>query len=156
MIIKFITNSADKTQLLENKLASALEKGDVLTLDGDLGAGKTTFVQGLGRGLGIKGNINSPTFNILKCYFNGKLPLYHIDAYRLEDHANTDIGLEEVIEGDGIAVIEWPKFIQEMIFEPLEVSIKIVSEKEREISFQSDYIKYQRVFDRLKEIKDEL
>ena len=54
MIIKFITNSADKTQLLANKLASALEKGDVLTLDGDLGAGKTTFVQGLGRGLGIK------------------------------------------------------------------------------------------------------
>ena len=53
-------------------------------------------------------------------------------------------------------MIEWPKFIQEMIFEPLEVSIKIVSEKEREISFQSDYIKYQRVFDRLKEIKDEL
>lgn len=156
MIIKFITNSADKTQLLANKLASALKKGDVLTLDGDLGAGKTTFVQGLGRGLGIKGNINSPTFNILKCYFNGKLPLYHIDSYRLEDHVNTDIGLEEVIEGDGIAVIEWPKFIQEMIFEPLEVSIKIVSEKEREISFQSDYIKYQRVFDRLKEIKDEL
>ena len=99
------SNSKEQTQKIGEMIAPLLTMGTVITLDGDLGAGKTTFTQGLGRGLSIKENINSPTFNILKCYFNGRLPLYHIDAYRLEDGVNNQIGLEEVIEGDGVAVV---------------------------------------------------
>ncbi len=85
MKVELITNSKEETISLGKELSNYLFKGDVLLLKGDLGAGKTTFVKGIGLGLGIKDEINSPTFNILKCYFNKPLPLYHIDAYRLED-----------------------------------------------------------------------
>ena len=119
MFIEIISDSKEKTLKIGNFVAKKLFPGSVITLTGDLGAGKTTFTKGVGEGLGIKDEINSPTFNILKCYFDGSLPLYHIDAYRLEDSPNTNIGLEEVIEGDGVCVIEWGKFIEELIFEPL-------------------------------------
>lgn len=118
MKVEIISKNKIMTQNIACEISKFLKPGMLLTLDGDLGAGKTTFTQGLGKGLGINDNINSPTFNILKCYFNGRIPLYHIDAYRLEDRINMDIGLEEVIQGDGVAVIEWSKFISDLIFEP--------------------------------------
>ena len=102
-----ISKSLNDTNKIGKLIASCLFKGAVISLDGDLGAGKTTFTKSLGEYLGVKEEISSPTFNILKCYFDGTLPLYHIDAYRLEDGINMDIGLEEVIEGDGVCVIEW-------------------------------------------------
>lgn len=95
-------------------LADFLEKGDVITLTGDLGAGKTTLTQGIAKGLGVEDRVISPTFNIMKCYFKATIPLFHIDAYRLED-TNKDIGLEEFIGADGVSVIEWPIHIQEFI-----------------------------------------
>ena len=148
------SNSKEKTQRIGELIAPLLSVGTIITLDGDLGAGKTTFTQGLGRGLMIKDNINSPTFNILKCYFSGRLPLYHIDAYRLEDGVNNQIGLEEVIEGDGIAVIEWSKFIKEMIFNPLEIIIERINDNQRRITFRSDNNMYADLFEKLEEIKD--
>ena len=148
------SNSKENTQRIGELFAPLLSVGTIITLDGDLGAGKTTFTQGLGRGLMIKDNINSPTFNILKCYFSGRLPLYHIDAYRLEDGVNNQIGLEEVIEGDGIAVIEWSKFIKEMIFNPLEIIIERINDNQRRITFRSDNNMYADLFEKLEEIKD--
>ena len=146
------SNSKEQTQKIGEMIAPLLTMGTVITLDGDLGAGKTTFTQGLGRGLSIKENINSPTFNILKCYFNGRLPLYHIDAYRLEDGVNNQIGLEEVIEGDGVAVVVWSKFIIDMIYNPLRIIIERMSDNQRRITFESENEMYAELFDRLEEI----
>ena len=146
------TSSKEQTQELGMLIAPLFEAGSVITLDGDLGAGKTTFTQGLGKGLKIDDNINSPTFNILKCYFDGILPLYHIDAYRLEDKVNTQIGLEEVIEGDGVCVIEWSFFIKEMIFIPLRITIDRIDDTKRKITFETDNESYLNVFNKLEEI----
>lgn len=141
MRIEVLTNSKDETIILGKKISNYLVKGDVLLLKGDLGAGKTTFVKGIGLGLGIKEEINSPTFNILKCYFNKPLPLYHIDAYRLEDVSseNKNIGLEEVIDGDGVCVIEWPMFIEEFIDfnKSLDITIHSIEENKRSITFET-------------------
>ena len=101
------TSSKFDTIKLGTLIAKCLKQGDIILLTGDLGAGKTTFTQGVADGLGINERVISPTFNILKCYFNRTLNLYHIDAYRLEENKN-DIGLEEFIEGDGVCLIEWP------------------------------------------------
>lgn len=92
-------------------VAPQLQAGDVLLLDGDLGAGKTSFTKGLALGLGIHGPIKSPTFTIIREYQNGRLPLYHMDIYRLEDGGAEDLGLEEYFEGDGVSVVEWPEFL---------------------------------------------
>jgi len=84
----------------------------VVTLDGDLGAGKTTFTQGFAKGLGVTRNVNSPTFTIMKVY-TGRLPLYHMDVYRLE--GGDDIGLEEYLNGGGVAVVEWSELISDVL-----------------------------------------
>lgn len=152
MKIEIISKNVNDTNKIASVIAEELFVGYVITLNGDLGAGKTTFTQGIGNFLGIKSKINSPTFNILKCYFDGKIPLYHIDAYRLEDNINSDIGLEEVIQGDGICIIEWSIFIEKMVFEPLNIIIDIIDENQRKFIISSDYDKYKSVFDKLKEI----
>lgn len=92
-------------------VAPKLEPGDVLLLDGDLGAGKTSFTKGLAAGLGVHGPVKSPTFTIIREYQDGRLPLYHMDIYRLEDGGAEDLGLEEYFEGDGVSVVEWPEFL---------------------------------------------
>ena len=109
-----ITRSKEETKALGEKLAAYLRPGDVILLSGDLGAGKTTFVSGVAKGLECGEDVISPTFNILKCYFKGKLPMYHIDAYRLEGQ-NMELGLEEFIEGDGACFIEWPIYIESLL-----------------------------------------
>ncbi|WP_461225983.1 tRNA (adenosine(37)-N6)-threonylcarbamoyltransferase complex ATPase subunit type 1 TsaE [Lacticaseibacillus suihuaensis] len=98
-------------QALATALAAQLQAGDVLLLDGDLGAGKTSFTKGLASGLGIADYIKSPTFTIIREYQDGRLPLYHMDIYRLEDGGAGDLGLEEYFEGDGVSVVEWPEFL---------------------------------------------
>ena len=124
--MEFICKNKNETQELGKLIASFSFRGEVITLKGQLGAGKTTFSQGFAKGLGIEGVINSPTFNIVKCYFNSSIPLYHIDAYRLED-LHQDLGLEEYIEGDGVCLIEWAEFILEVIpSELLKINIEIL------------------------------
>ena len=120
-----------------------LRPGDVVLLTGDLGAGKTTFVGGALASLGYTDHVISPTFNILKCYFEVKPNVFHIDAYRLEDQ-NIDIGLDEYIEGNGVTFIEWPKFIEPLIpMRHLEISLKRIGDNEREITLvdQNDFYK---------------
>ena len=145
MIVEILSKSEEETINIAKYIADFLFKGAVLTLSGDLGAGKTTFTKGVGLGLGVTEEINSPTFNILKCYFNNKLNLYHIDAYRLEGVAseNKNIGLEEVIEGDGVCLIEWPQFIDEFIpFDSLQIQIFNNEDGSRRLVFASNSAKY--------------
>lgn len=105
-----LTNRA-ATIALGKKIGQQLVAGDVLVLDGDLGAGKTTFTKGLAAGLEIPDIIKSPTFTIIHEYQDGRLPLYHMDAYRLENGGAEDLGLEEYFDGDGVSVVEWAEFV---------------------------------------------
>lgn len=129
-----ITHSAAETQAVAEKLATLVKAGTVITLDGDLGAGKTTFTQGFGKGLGVMRNVNSPTFTIMKQY-QGRLPLYHMDVYRLEDTGD-DIGLEEYINGDGVAIVEWSNLIESSLpTERLAITIERIGDEERQLTF---------------------
>ena len=152
MTSEIITNSKEETIKLGETISNKLFHGAVITLNGDLGAGKTTITKGIGKGLGIEEDINSPTFNILKCYFNNKLNLYHIDAYRLEDvpPEGKNIGLEEVIEGDGVAVIEWPEFINEMIpFHSMNIEIHSLGGDKRKLVASSLSPRYKEIIESL-------
>ena len=143
---KVISKSAAQTKALAGKIMAFLFPGDVVLLTGDLGAGKTTFVGGALESLGYKEHVISPTFNILKCYFDVKLNVFHIDAYRLEDQ-NIDIGLDEYIEGDGVTFIEWPKFIEPLIpNRHLEISLKRITDTEREIEINDPTDSYKGIF----------
>ena len=145
----FISKSSEETQALAAKIMGFLRPGDVVLLTGDLGAGKTTFVGGALASLGFKEHIISPTFNILKCYFEVKPNVFHIDAYRLENQ-NIDIGLDEFIEGNGVAFIEWPKFIEPLIpNKHLEISIKRISDQEREIHIEDKTESYKSLIEAL-------
>lgn len=107
------TSSTEETWQFSKELAQKLQPGDVITLEGDLGAGKTTFTKGLAVGLDISKNVSSPTFTIIKEY-NGRLPLYHMDVYRLED-SYEDLGFDEYFEGQGVTVVEWAHLIEEQL-----------------------------------------
>ena len=145
----FITHSKEETRSLGKALSAFLRAGDVVLLEGDLGAGKTTFVGGVAEGLNVKEDVISPTFNIMKCYFHGSLPLYHIDAYRLEGQ-NIEIGLDEYIEGDGACFIEWPQYISPLIpDEKLEIVLKNIGGNERSITFKSDDEHFASMIERL-------
>ncbi len=99
--------SPDETRRLGEVLGGLLQAGDVVLLHGALGAGKTALTQGIGRGLGVVGAVNSPTFTILKEHA-GRLPLYHFDLYRLDDPAEVEtLGFEQYFEGEGVCVVEW-------------------------------------------------
>jgi tRNA threonylcarbamoyladenosine biosynthesis protein TsaE len=107
---EWILHSADETMKFAARLAEKLRAGDVIALEGDLGAGKTTFTKGLAQGLGVKRTVSSPTFTIVKEY-KGRLPLYHMDVYRLGDTFE-DLGFDEYFHGDGVTVVEWAHLIQ--------------------------------------------
>ena len=135
----FLSNSAEQTMELGNQIARAAKNGSVFCLAGDLGAGKTTLVRGIARALSIKSVVQSPTFNIMKIYFDGDKPLIHIDAYRLAD-INTDIGLDEYIGYEtGLTVIEWPNYISDLIPEDAS-TVEIINkgENQREITITSN------------------
>ena len=123
----FVEN-LEATLSLGKKLGELLQPGMLITLDGDLGAGKTTFTKGIGQGLQIKRVINSPTFTILKQY-RGRLQLSHFDAYRLEGQDN-DLGFEEIFDSDDVCVVEWPEFISDILPEKrLEIQINKIDEQ---------------------------
>lgn len=121
------TNRTEETLQFSKELAQKLQPGDVITLEGDLGAGKTTFTKGLAVGLDITKNVSSPTFTIIKEY-NGRLPLYHMDVYRLED-SYEDLGFDEYFEGQGVTVVEWAHLIEEQLPNEL-LQIKITHGEE--------------------------
>lgn len=143
------TTSADETKALGEKIASSAKPNMVFLLDGDLGAGKTTLTQGIARGLGVKRNVTSPTFNILKIY-KGTMPLYHIDAYRLEG-IHQDLGFDEFLDDDGITVIEWSQFVPQLVPpEHMMISIRLLNDDERELTFQAYGSAYENMLEELK------
>ena len=131
MIIE--TRSAKETYDLGKKIGSHAKAGEVYTLVGDLGVGKTVFTQGLAKGLGIEEPISSPTFTIVQVYDDGRLPFYHFDVYRIGDIEEMDeIGFEDCFYGEGVCLIEWSQLIPEIL--PDEV-IRIRIEKDLEQGF---------------------
>ena len=110
------TRSPEETFAVGKSLGEKAFPGQVLTLTGDLGVGKTVFTQGLAEGLGIEEPINSPTFTIVQEYHEGRLPLYHFDVYRIADVSEMDeIGYEEYFFSDGVCLIEWGTLIEELL-----------------------------------------
>ena len=113
---RFITNSPEETEALGARLARALEPGAVVAFTGDLGAGKTAFVRGLARGLGIRDRVTSPTFTIVNEYEGGRLPLFHFDLYRLGSADELfDIGWEDYLARGGVCAVEWSERMEELL-----------------------------------------
>ena len=129
------TRSAAETRALGAKLAQFLRPGDVVLLEGDMGAGKSEFARGVARGLGVSGPVPSPSFTILNVYDEGRLPLYHFDWYRVEDAQEIrEMGMDEQLGGDGVALIEWSQRAAEILPETcLRVVIRPIDEETREI-----------------------
>jgi tRNA threonylcarbamoyladenosine biosynthesis protein TsaE len=131
------TNSAKETYQLGKKLGEIVKPGDVFSIIGDLGVGKTVFTQGFAKGLDIDEPINSPTFTIVQVYEEGRIPLYHFDVYRIGDIEEMDeIGYEDYFYGNGVCLIEWANLIAEIL--PKNIK-EIIIEKDLEKGF--DYRK---------------
>ena len=143
MKIEILSHSAEETMALGKAISDLAKPGSTFCLTGDLGAGKTTLVRGIARGLNIKSVVQSPTFNIMKIYIDGIKPLIHIDAYRLAD-VDTDIGLDEYIGYEtGLTVIEWPNFIERLIPEnSSEIKIVNIGDNDRKITIESNDIAF--------------
>ncbi|MBI5886711.1 MAG: tRNA (adenosine(37)-N6)-threonylcarbamoyltransferase complex ATPase subunit type 1 TsaE [Deltaproteobacteria bacterium] len=135
------TNSPEETEALARGIARSLKPGACIGLIGELGAGKTCFVHGIAAGLGVSGYIKSPSFTIINIYEGGRLPLYHIDLYRLSGVPEElrDAGLEDYIYGEGISVIEWVDKAPELEAEcDLVVRLTHRSETVRELEMDGD------------------
>lgn len=144
--------SEDEMLNVGQKLAKILASGDILYLSGELGAGKTTLVRGIARGLGYQGRVNSPTFTLMNIY-NSDPPLYHLDFYRLEDGNLDDLGLDDYWQDEGIIAIEWPQRASNKLpWESLQIIIDLVDddyERERKVTFKAQGHKYQDKIARL-------
>ncbi len=131
------TRSPEETFDLGEKLGREAKPGQIYTLNGDLGTGKTVFTQGFASGLGITEPVNSPTFTILQVYEEGRMPFYHFDVYRIGDVEEMDeIGYEDCFYGEGVCLIEWAELIEEILPENV---IVVTIEKDLEQGF--DYRK---------------
>ena len=130
-----ITQSEDDTAAVGRELAATLSAGDVLLLYGDLGAGKTAFVRGLAEGLGVpRDEVSSPTFTLIQEYRGGRLTLFHVDLYRIEDPREFDeLGLDEIAE-DGVLAIEWAERLPGPPPDAIRISIEHAGESERRVT----------------------
>ena len=130
-----ITHSAAETRALGKKLAARLQPGDVLLLEGDLGAGKSELTRGIAAGLGVTETVTSPSFTILNVYESGRCPLYHFDWYRLESSEELyELGMDEYLGGDGVAVVEWPAQCPDAVPEnAVRIRLEATGENERTI-----------------------
>lgn len=145
-MLEIIVHSVEETMSLGKKIGERAKSGDIICLMGDLGTGKTHITKGIAEGLGISDHITSPTFNIVNEY-DGRLKLYHFDVYRVNDPDEiAAIGFDEYIFGDGVSIIEWANYIEDLIPEE---SLKITIEKlpdqgenSRKISFDFTDCRY--------------
>ena len=139
------TNSQDETKELGRAIGERLEAGDVVRRTGDLGVGKTVVVQGVAEGLGIEEGICSPTFTLIQEYYEGRLPLYHFDVYRIAGCTDMDeLGYEEYFYGKGVCLVEWGELVRELFPEN---SIYITIEKDLEKGFDYRKITISKDFD---------
>lgn len=149
--MQFTTENEEQTAAIGKKLAKYLNPGDILCLIGDLGAGKTTLVKGVAHGLRYNPNkVNSPTFVLMNIY-EGRLPLYHFDLYRLETNVEMSlIGLEEFLYGQGVAMIEWADRLGSLMpKEYLEIRMGHMKDSRREIQLNAVGTRYQEVLRKL-------
>ena len=127
------TNSLEETFRVGKELGEKAYAGQVFTLTGDLGVGKTVFTQGLAKGLGIEEPVNSPTFTIVQEYDGGRLPFYHFDVYRIGDvEEMEEVGFDDYVMGEGVSLIEWADLISEILPEK---RTEILIEKDLERGF---------------------
>ena len=145
MEFKYVAKNLDDTLRVAENLESEKFPNMVICLDGELGSGKTVFVKGFAQALGINETITSPTFNIVKEYVEGELPLYHMDVYRL-DEVDEDLGIKDYYRKGGVTIIEWAEMIKkDLPEERLEIVFKIVDEDTRILVFKP----YGRVYEEL-------
>ena len=131
------SSSEAETMALAKEYAGTINRGDVVCLQGDLGAGKTNFVRGFVQALGLSGGeVSSPTFTVINEY-EGTMPIYHFDCYRLEHYTEAlEIGAEDYFYGDGVCIVEWPERILEILpNEKKWITFKQTGKEEREINF---------------------
>ena len=145
MEYKVTSHSEEETIEIAQNFESEKFENMIICLDGELGSGKTVFTKGIAQALGIDENITSPTFNIIKEYNSGEMPLYHMDVYRLD--GNTDgIGIEEYFNKGGIVIIEWAKSIEDILpDERLDIKFKIVDEDKRVLKITPHGSKYEEL-----------
>ena len=152
--LEWKTTEPEETKNIARLAAKYVLPGDVITLEGDLGAGKTTFTKGFAEGLGIKRVVSSPTFTIIKEYRDGSLPLFHMDVYRMEDETE-DLGLDEYFEGDGVCLVEWAHLIEEQLpKERLEVVIKRLGDDKRKLTFTPKGRRYENLCEEISKHDD--
>lgn len=145
--MKFTTKSLDETKSLGRRLGSIIDSGQVIALEGDLGAGKTTFTKSLAEGLGVEDVVTSPTFNLINEYI-GRLPVYHFDIYRLDGIDADYMGFDEYLFSEGVCIIEWAEKIKELLPEDtLYINIKKISETGREFEFTPKGEKSNRIME---------
>jgi len=137
-VLKIITRCPEDTRLMGEKIGKSITDGLIIGLTGELGSGKTTLVQGLARGLAVPDDqhITSPTYTIINEY-PGRIPLFHVDLYRLEGQdAFEDIGLYDILDSEGVVVIEWADKLQPVVqFDHFLISFKTLSEQSRSVHF---------------------
>lgn len=145
MDFKFTSRSEDDTRELAENMESEKFPGMIICLNGELGSGKTLFVKGFAKALGIVDDITSPTFNIIKEYLDGEAELYHMDVYRVEDSYES-VGIEDYFKREGISIIEWAELIEDILpAERLDVNFQIVGENTRVISLVPHGEKYEEL-----------
>ena len=135
--MKYMTNLPAETEAVGLTLGEILMPGAVIAFRGDLGAGKTTFIRGLARGLGYKDLVTSPTYTIVNEYLGGRLPLFHFDMYRLASSDDLwDIGWEGYLERGGICAVEWSENVADALEDPIVVTIEKLTEDIRCITIE--------------------
>ena len=145
MDYKITSRSIEDTMELAENIESEKFPGMIICLDGELGSGKTVFVKGFAKSLGIEENITSPTFNIVKEYQIGEMPLYHMDVYRLEDN-DESIGFSDYFNSNGISIIEWSELIEDSLPEErLDIKFKVIDEDTRIIKLTPHGQKYEDI-----------
>ena len=145
MDYKFTSRSVEDTMELAENIESEKFPGMVICLDGDLGSGKTVFVKGFAKSLGMNENITSPTFNIVKEYDSGELPLNHIDAYRIDD-ADQTIGFDDYFSSNAVTIVEWSELIKDKLpDERLDIKFKVINEDTRVLILKPYGQKYEDV-----------
>lgn len=145
MDYKITSRSIEDTMELAENIESEKFPGMIICLDGELGSGKTVFVKGFAKSLGLEETITSPTFNIVKEYTSGEMPLYHMDVYRLED-GDESIGFNDYFNSDGVSIIEWSELISDILPEErLDIKFKVIDENTRIIKLTPHGSKYEDI-----------
>lgn len=150
---KWLLNSAEETLAVATKIGEVLENGDCIVLTGELGAGKTTFTKGIAKGLEIERMVKSPTYTIVREYREGRVPLFHMDVYRLEEGAS-ELGLEEYFESEGVSIVEWGQIIRDELPEDYaELTLSYLEEQDtRSLSVTSTGEQGEKLADRIKAV----